>query len=95
MQGTQLNAPGTQHPRNAGTLWSRVGAVETRSYAAIEHIEVFGQHDTRLHHVQVVNLFSGATRERAREIVCLLLIVSLDADAITWHQDRLEQRCNV
>ncbi len=95
MQGAQLNAPAAQHPRNTGTLGSRVRAIEAGRDATIEDIQVFGQYDSRLHHVQIVHLLARAAGERARKVVCLLLIVALDADSIARRQDCLEQRRNV
>ena len=73
----------------------RIREVETLRDAALEHVEMLGQHDARLHHVQVVDLRAVDIGERRREQVGLLLVVAFEADAVAGPQHRFEQRHGV
>jgi hypothetical protein len=48
-----------------------------------------------LNHVQAVHLVNIDSRETFGEQVCLLLVVSLEANSIAWSDDGLQQRDDV
>lgn len=84
-----------QQLRDALRLRARIGEVEPLRDAALEHVEMLGQHDARLHHVQVVDLRVVDVGERDGEQVGLLLVVAFEAHAIARPQHRFEQRDGV
>ncbi len=84
-----------QQLRDALRLRARIREVETLRDAALEHVEMLGQHDARLHHVQVVDLRAVDVGERGGEQVGLLLVVAFEAHAIAGPQHRFEQRDGV
>ncbi len=92
MHRAQLDAPAEQQPGDALRLRARVGVVEAPRDAALEHVEMLGQHDARLHHVQVVDPAAVDFRERGGQQVGLLLVVPFQADPVARAQYRLEQR---
>ena len=80
-----------QQLRDALRLRARIREVEALRDAALEHVEVLGQHDARLHHVQVVHLRVVDLGERHREQVRLLLVVALEADPVARPQHGFQQ----
>ena len=53
---------------------------------------MFGQHNTGLHDVQVVEHFWIGVGQASRQEVCLLLVITFEADTIAGPCYRLEQR---
>ena len=82
MDGPELDLAAEQHPRDARRLRARIGEVEPPRDALLEDVEMRGQHDARLHHVQVMDLRGVEVRERRGEDVGLLLIVALQAHPV-------------
>ena len=57
-----------------------------------EDVQVLGQRQHRLDHVQAVHPRRVDLEQRLREEVGLLLVVALEADAVTRFEHGLEQR---
>ena len=58
---------------------------------SLEQVEMRGQHDARLHHVQVVDLRRIDARQRLGKQVGLLLVVAFEADPIARADDGFEK----
>ena len=65
MNRAQLDLAAEQHARDARRLRTGIGVVQLLRDAAVEQVEMFGQHDAGLHHVQIVHL-GKIDREQAR-----------------------------
>ena len=59
--------------------------------AALEHGEMVGQRQDRLHHVQIVHARRIHLGQGGRKEIGLLLIVALDRDTVAGLDDRFEQ----
>jgi len=59
--------------------------------ALLEDVEVLGQDDARLDHVQVVDLVGVAGGKATRQTIRLLLVVALQTDPIARTKDRLQK----
>ncbi len=88
---TELDLATEQHGRDARRLRSRIGEVELLGDARVEQVEMFGQDDAGLHHVQVVHLGAVDGDQRGAERVRLLLVVAFQADPVARPQDGLQQ----
>ena len=84
-----------QHPRDPRRLWPRIGIVEPSGYAALEYIQVLGQHDARLHHVEIVDIRRIEISKGGGENVRLLLIIPLEADPVTGLQHGSEEGSHI
>src|SRR5579862_266602 len=73
------------------TLGSGKGKIELGRDAFFEHVEMLGQRQHRLHHVQVMHHRCINARQCLGKEVRLLLIVALEADAIARLDDCLQQ----
>jgi hypothetical protein len=67
------------------------GEIQLRGDAALEYVDMFGQSQDGLHHVQVVDLFGVEACKRAGEKIRLLLVVAFEADAVAGLQHGFEQ----
>ena len=92
VDGAEFYPAGGESPRDRGTLRPRVGEVEFAREAALEQVEMLGEHDAGLHDVQVVQQRRVGLGERGGEPVRLLLVVALEADPVPRAYHRLEQR---
>ncbi len=63
--------------------------------AAFEHVEMFGQRERRLHHVQVVHLCGIDPASARGKKIRLLLVVAFEANAVAGLQHRFEQGAHV
>ena len=77
---------------SAAALRSREREVQPRRDAALEHVEVLGQREHRLDHVQVVHPRRVDRREGLGQEIGLLLVVALEADAVAGLDHRFQQR---
>ena len=91
VHGPELDLAAVEHPGDARALRAGIRVVEPLGDALLEHVEMLGQHDARLDHVQVVDLRRVAGAEAAGEAVGLLLVVALQADPVAGPKDRLQQ----
>ena len=72
-------------------LRSGIGEIQAVRDAALEHGEMVGQRQHRLHHVQVVHPRRIHLRQGGGEKIGLLLIVALDRHAVAGLDDCFEQ----
>lgn len=87
----QLDLAAEQHARDAGRLRPGIGIVELLRDTAVEQVEMLGENDARLHHVQIMDPGEVDGEERAAEQIGLLLVVAFQADPITWPENSLKQ----
>ena len=73
-------------------LRSGKGEVQPVRDTALEHGEMIGQRQHRLHHVQIVHPRRIDLRQGRREKIGLLLIVAFDRDAVAGLDDSFKQR---
>ena len=92
MNSAQLDLAFPNHPRNSGALLARKGKIEPASHAPFKEIEVLGQRQGRDHQMKAMDALRIEGGEVPGEKVRLLLVVSLEADAIARLDDRFEQR---
>ena len=78
-------------PRQPRALRPGEAEVETAGDAVLEQVQVFGQRQHRLHHVQVVHRGRVERGQRAGQEVGLLLVVAFQADAVAGLDHRLQQ----
>ena len=91
----ELDLAAEQHARDARRLRPGIGIVEPSGDAALEQVEMLGQHDARLHHVEIVDL-AGSRSARARgEQIRLLLVVALQADPVARPQHGSEEGAHI
>ena len=72
-------------------LRSGKGEIQPVRDAALEHGEMIGQRQHRLHHVQIVHPRRIGFRQGCGEKIGLLLIVAFDRHAVARLDDRFEQ----
>ena len=72
-------------------LRSGKGEVQAIRNTALEHVQMFGQPDDRLHHVQIMDSCGIDLRQCRREKVRLLLIVAFNRHAVAGLDDRFQQ----
>ena len=72
-------------------LRPRKGEIQAVGDAALEHGEMVGQRQHRLHHVQIVHPRRIHLRQGRGEKIRLLLIVAFDRHAVAGLDDCLEQ----
>jgi len=89
VDGPHRDPPGADHPGEPRALWAGEREVELRRDAALEHVEMFGQGQHRLHHVQVMDPAGVHGCQGRGEEVSLLLVVAFQADAVAGLQHRL------
>ena len=73
-------------------LRPRESKIQPARDATLEHGEMVGQRQHRLHHVQIVQPCRIGLRERGGQKIGLLLIVALDSDAVARFDDCFEQQ---
>ena len=89
---SELDLAAEQHARDAGRLRARIGVVEPPGDTRLEDVEMFGQDDARLHHMQPMHLAAIDAGQGGREKVGLFLVVAFQTDAIARAYDGLQQR---
>jgi hypothetical protein len=87
----KLDLAAEQHPGDPRGLRAGIREIEPLRDAAVEQVEMFGEDDARLHHVQIMHLRRIDRGECAGEHVRLFLIVAFQADAVAGVEDRLEE----
>ena len=87
----ELDLAAEQHARDARRLRAGIGIVELLRDAAIEQIEMFRQHNTGLHHVQIIHLGEVDRQQRAAEQIRLLLVVAFQANPVARPNDGFHQ----
>ncbi len=91
MNGAKLDHAAAQGAGQRRTLWPGIGKIELFRDATAEQVDMLGQHDARLHDMQVVQPPRIGGGEGARQEIRLLLVVTLDADAVERPHDGFEQ----
>ncbi len=69
-----------------------IGIIKPPGNAVLEHIQMLGQHDAGLNHVQIMHLACIDRDQSARQQIRLLLVIAFEADAIAGPQHGLQQR---
>ena len=95
MDRADLDPVGADQFGEASRLRAGEGEIQPRGDAAFEHVDMFGQRQHGLHHVQVVDLFGIEAREGLRQKIRLLLVVAFEADAVAGLEHRFEQGADV
>ncbi|MGY4455572.1 hypothetical protein ACVWZR_010232 [Bradyrhizobium sp. i1.3.1] len=91
---SQLDLAAEQHARDARRLRPGIGIVEPLRDPAVEQVQMFGQNDARLHHVQIVDLGQIDRQQRAAQEIRLLLVVAFEANPVARPDHGLQQaRC--
>jgi hypothetical protein len=67
------------------------GKIESVRNAPLKDGEMVGERENRLHHMQIMQARRVGFRERRRQEIGLLLVVTLDHDPVARLDDRLEQ----
>jgi hypothetical protein len=67
------------------------GKIESVRNAPLEDGKMIGERQHRLHHVQIMQARRVSFRERCRQKIGLLLVVTFDHDPVAGLDDRLEQ----
>ena len=84
--------PSGHQLRQPRTLRAGEAEVQLRGDAGVEQVEVLGQRQHRLQHVQVVHALRVELHQRLGQEVGLLLVVAFQADAVAGFDHRFEQR---
>ena len=90
VNGADFDGPVADHLGHPNALRAGEGQIELAGDAALEEVEVLRQADRRDQHVQVMDHRRIHRRERPGEEIRLLLVVSLEGDAVTRSQERLQ-----
>ncbi len=91
VDGADLDAPFGDQVGQPHRLRAGEGEVELGGDAAFEHIQVRGQRQHRLHHVQVVDPGRVEVGQALGEEIGLFLVVALQADLVARLQQRVQQ----
>ena len=86
-----LQRSGRDQFRELAALRAGKGEIQPVGDAALEHGEMIGQRQHRLHHVQIVQARRIGFCQRGGEEIGLFLVVALDRDPVAGLDDRLEQ----
>jgi hypothetical protein len=66
------------------------GKIESVRNAPLEDGKMIGERQHRLHHMQIMQARRVSFRERCRQEIGLLLVVTFDHDPVAGLDDRLE-----
>jgi hypothetical protein len=77
--------------RQPAALWPGKGKIESVRNAPLEDDKMIGERQHRLHHMQIMQARRVGFRERCRQEIGLLLVVTFDHDPVAGLDDRLEQ----
>ncbi len=91
MDRAELDLAAEQHGGDARRLRAGIGEVELAGDAALEQVEMLGQHDARLHHVEIAHLCRIGRQQRGAQHVRLLLVVALEADQVARPYNCLQE----
>lgn len=88
---TDLQGAGRNQFRQPPALRSGKGKIESVRNAPLEDGKMIGERQDRLHHMQIMQALRVGFRERSRQEIGLLLVVTFDRDPVAGFDDRLEQ----
>ena len=91
VDGTDLDAPFSHQVGQAHRLRAGEREVQFRSDTTLEYIQMRGQRQHRLHHVQVVHAGRIKIGQGLGEEIGLLLVVALQADLVAGLQQCMQQ----
>ena len=80
---------------DALSLRRRISIVQALGDAALEYVQVLGNHDSGLHHVQIMNFAVVDRRQGGRQQIRLLLVVTLEANTVAGTKNCLQQCCGI
>ena len=91
MNGPEIELAGAEQLGDAAGLRPGERKIEFLGDALFEHVEVFGQRQDRLHHVQTMHFGRIDGTQALGQKISLLLIVAFDVDAVKRADNRFEQ----
>ena len=91
VNGPEIQLAGAEQLGDAAGLRPGERKIEFLGDALFEHVEVFGQRQDRLHHVQIVHFGRIDGTQALGQKISLLLIVAFDVDAVERADNRFEQ----
>ena len=91
VDGADLDGPVRDQPGHPHALLPSEGEVDPPADPLLEHIQMLGQADRGDQQVQVMDRRGIQLRERPREEISLLLVISLQGHPVPGPQQRLQQ----